>query len=242
MTNIEIIRKYAFAHEGRVVRREFMQWFAEAYPDGSVRSMDMVLQQMVADGTLVRSAYGVFELNQGVKPVFLPVVSDEMHGLFREIRELYPYTNMCIWQASELGSFMQHVPNLDVMIVEVEKLAAEAVYDDVRGLVVGRVVLLNPTEREYRLYGAGEHSLVIKDLVSESPLLEVDGVKAPSLEKILVDAMVSPELEFARGGELYTVFENAGEMYEIGRKAMLRYASRRGLREEIEQMINATMV
>ena len=70
----------------------------------------------------------------------------------------------------------------------------------------------------------------------------MDGVTVPQLEKILVDATVAPELEFARGGEIYTVFENAGEMYEIGRKTMLRYASRRGQREEIEKLINATMV
>lgn len=64
----------------------------------------------------------------------------------------------------------------------------------------------------------------------------------PMLEKILVDATVAPELDFARGGEIFTVFENAGEMYDLGRKTMLRYVARRGQREEIEKLINATMI
>ena len=79
-------------------------------------------------------------------------------------------------------------------------------------------------------------------MVSESPLQSVYGIAVPMLEKILVDAIVSPELEFARGGEIFTIFENAGEMYRINRKTMLRYATRRGKKEEVEKLVNATML
>ena len=242
MTNVEIILNYAYEHDKRVVRKEFMQWFAGAYPEGSTRSMDIALQQMVAQGTLERTEMGVFRLGDGVKPLYRPVVSEEMKRLYAEVKERYPYTNCCLWQASEVGAFMQHVPNLDVLILEVEKVAAEAVYEDVRDLAGGRVVLLNPSEREWGLYASGKRALVVKDMVSESPVQEVEGVTVPQLEKILVDVTVAPEMEFARGGELYAIYENAGEMYEIGRKTMLRYAARRGQREEIEKLINATMI
>jgi hypothetical protein len=242
MTNVEIILNYAYEHDKVIVRKDFMRWFAESYPDRSARSMDIAMQQMVTQGTLVRTGYGVLRLGEGVKPNYRPTVNEEMKRLYEEVKRLYPYTNLCLWQASELGAFMQHVPNLNVLILEVEKVAAEAVYEDVRSVAEGRVVLLNPSEREYRLYASGQRSLLVKDLVSEGPVQEVDGVMVPQLEKILVDATVAPELEFARGGEIFTVFENAGEMYEIGRKTMLRYAMRRGRREEIEKLINATMV
>ena len=241
MTNEEIILEYAYEHDKMVVRKDFMRWFKENYPGGSVRSMDMVLQQMVAAGTLVRTVNGVFQIGD-VKRIFRPAVSDEMRELFAKMRERYPYTNSCIWQASELGAFMQHVPNLDVLILEVEKLAAEAVFEDARELAVGRMVLLNPSERDYRLYASGERALIVTDMVSESPVQEVGNVTVPQLEKILVDSTIAPELDFARGGEIYTIFENAGEMYRIGKKTMLRYATRRGQREEIEKLINATMV
>lgn len=241
MTNEELILDYAYKHDEIVVRKDFMHWFEENYPEGSVRSMDMVLQQMVAAGTLVRTEYGVFRLGE-TKRCFRPMVTVEMRELFSQVRERYPYTNCCIWQASELGVFMQHVPNLDVLILEAEKLAAEAVFEDVRVLAVGRKVLLNPSERDYRLYASGERALIVKVMVSESPVQEVGGVTVPQLEKILVDATVAPELDFARGGEIFTIFENAGEMYRIGKKTMLRYATRRGQREEIEKLINATMV
>ncbi len=37
-------------------------------------------------------------------------------------------------------------------------------------------------------------------------------------------------------------YENADQMYRIGKKTMLRYAARRGKREEIEKLIEATML
>lgn len=242
MTNEEIILEYAYSHNKRVVRKDFMHWFKVNYPHGSVRSMDAVLQQMVAARDLVRIEYGVFLLGDGVKRCFRPTVTDEMRELFVRERERYPYTNFCIWQSGELGSFMQHVPNLDVLIFEVEKAAAEAVFEDVREFAIGRKVLLNPSVRDYGLYAFGERALIVKDLVSESPVQEVDGVSTPQIEKILVDATVAPELDFARGGEIFTIYENAGEMYCVGKKTMLRYATRRGQREEIEKLINATMI
>lgn len=242
MTNEEIILDYAYGHNKKIVRKELMHWLEENHPQGSVRSIDTVLQQMVAKGTLLRMEYGVFFLGDDVKRFFRPMVTGEMRELFVKVRERYPYTNCCIWQGSELGAFMQHVPNLDVLILEVEKMAAEAVFEDAKELAIGRKVLLNPSEQDYRLYASGESALIVKDLVSESPVQKVDGVLTPQIEKILVDATVAHELDFARGGEIFTIYQNAGEMYHIGKKTMLRYAARRGQREEIEKLINATMV
>ncbi len=242
MRNADIILDYAYEHNETIVHKEFVHWFKERFPAESVRSMDTTLQRLLASGILLRTGYGVLKLGKDVKPCFRPAVNQEMQRMFSEVRQRYPYTGCCIWQASELGAFMQHVPSLDVLILEVEKMAAESVYEDVKELADStRKVLLNPSEREYRLYASGERSLLVKSMVSESPLQTMDGIAMPMLEKILVDATVSPELEFARGGEIFTIFENAGEMYRINRKMMLRYAARRGKKEEIEKLINATM-
>ena len=242
MTNVEIILNYAVSHEGILARKDFVAWFESAHPGGSVRSMDTELRQMVAAGVLVRTGYGQFRLSSDVKPPYIPVVSPEMKALFLDIKERYPYADFCIWQARAVSSFMQHVPSNDFLILETGRSTAEAVYDDVREMVDGRTVLLRPTQKEYRLYASGTPSLLIKDLISEAPVIQVDGVTTSSLEKILVDVTIAPEFEFARGAELYTIFENADQMYRIGKKTMLRYAARRGRKEEIEKLIESTML
>ena len=109
-------------------------------------------------------------------------------------------------------------------------------------LAKGRTTLLRPTGKEYRLYASGTPSVLVKDLISESPVIYVEGVASASLEKMLVDATIAPEFEFARGSELYSIYENADQMYRIGKKTMLRYAARRGKKEEIEKLIESTML
>lgn len=224
------------------MRKDFVTWFESAHPGGSVRSMDTELRQMVAAGVLERTGYGRFRLHSDVKPPYIPVVSPEMKTLFSGIKERYPYAGFCIWQARAVSSFMQHVPGIDVLILETDRSAAEAVYEDVRKMAAGRTVLLRPTEKEYRLYASGAPSLLVRDLISEAPVIQVDDVTTATLEKILVDVTIAPEFEFARGSELYTIFENADQMYRIGKKTMLRYATRRGKKEEIAKLIESTML
>ena len=242
MTNKEIILDYAGSHDGILVRKEFVPWFESAHPDGSVRSMDTELQHMVASDILERTGYGQFRLCADVKPPYVPIVSKEMKTLFSGISERYPYAAFCIWQARAISSFMQHVPSIDILILETNRIAAEAVYENVREMAEGRTVLLRPTEKEYRLYASGTPSLLIKDLISEAPVISADGVTTASIEKMLVDATIAPEFEFTRGSELYTIYENADQMYSIGKKTMLRYATRRGKKEEIQKLIESTML
>ena len=241
MTTRKIILDYAASHGGILMRKDFLFWFESAYPDGSVRSIDTELRQMVATGILERTGHGQFRLCPHIKPPYIPFVNPEIKAIFSDIKERYPYADFCIWQARSVSSFMQHVPDIDILILETKRSAAEAVYEDVREMAGNRTVLLRPNEKEYRIYASGTSSLLVKDLISEAPLILVDGVTTASLEKILVDITIAPEFEFARGAELYTIYENADQMYSIGKKAMLRYATRRGKKDEIEKLMKSTM-
>ena len=242
MTNREIILGYATSNGGNIVRKDFVPWFESAYPAGSVRSIDTVLRQMVSEGVLKRIRNGRFVLIPDSRISYVPDINQEMRTLSLKIKDRYPYVDFCIWQGRAVSSFMQHIPSIDMLIVEADRNAAEAVFEDVKELAVGRTALLRPTDKECRLYAAGTPSLIVRDLISEAPTMSVDGVTTASLEKILVDVTIAPEFEFARGSELYTIYENADQRYTIGKKTMLRYAARRGKREEIEKLIESTML
>ena len=241
MTNADIILNFARSHDNKIARKEFMSWYLQEFPNNSFGSLDVALQQMVKNGTLTRSGYGVFQISGSVKPDFGYTVSETEANLYAQIKELYPYTRLCIWNAQALSPFMQHIPNVDTIIIETERIATEPIYEDVRRIAENRSVLLKPKEREYHLYAAGEPAIIVKDFISESPVTIIDDITTPCLEKILVDATIAAELEFARGSEIFHIYENAAEMYRINKKMMLRYATRRGKKEEIEKLINTTM-
>ena len=237
----DIILNFARSHDNNIARKEFMTWYSQEFPNRSLGSIDVTLQNLVKNGILTRSGYGMFQISSTTKPEFRYTISDTETKLYSQIKELYPYTNLCIWNAQALSSFMQHIPNVDTIIIETERIATEPVYEDVRRFAEGRVVLLKPKEREYHLYAAGSPAIIIKDYITEAPIVTINDITTSSLEKILVDATIAPELEFARGSEIYHINANAAEMYRINKKMMLRYATRRGKKEEIEKLINTTM-
>ncbi len=160
-----------------------MTWYSQEFPNGSLGSIDITLQNLVRNGILTRSGYGVFQISSSVKPDFTYEPSDKETGLFAQIKEQYPYTRLCIWNARALSPFMQHVPNVDTIIIETERIATEPIYEDVRKFAEDRIVLLKPKEREYHLYAAGRPAIIVKDLISESPVANIDDITTPCLEK-----------------------------------------------------------
>lgn len=237
----DIIMDYAYSHERVLVRKNLITWMSNNYPDIPERSIDTAIRYLIKSNTLKRTGFGVMEVIEG-KSIYIPHVSDDIQRIFNAVSGEYPYSRFCLWQANTLSSFMQHIPDIDIIILETDKVSSEAVYGDLESLELKRTLLLNPTSRECEIYAAGKECLIVRDLVTESPMFEVEGIPMASLEKILVDAQVLPELEFARGSELYTIYETASDMYRINKSSMLRYASRRGRKEETDILIKSTMI
>lgn len=63
-------------------------------------------------------------------------------------------------------------------------------------------------------------------MVSDSPLMKIESVPGPSLEKLLIDIRRDKDFDYLAGEESSRMLENA-----------LRYAGRRGVRTEIENEI-----
>ena len=236
----DLILDYAYTHNRKVVRKELMSWFKSNHPSISTRTVDSALLSLISVGALERQERGVMSVS-GSRNTYLPNVDTEIKELHEYLKKQYPYLCFCIWRVTTLSAFMQHVPNIDILIVETEKIAVEAVYEELKGMRLNRKCLLKPNEKEYSLYGTGESCIIVRESRSEAPVIDVNGIPMASLEKILVDAQLLPELEFARGAELYTIYENAAEMYHVNQKSMLRYASRRGKKAETEKLIKSTM-
>ena len=87
---------------------------------------------------------------------------------------------------------------------------------------------------EYYVYSAPS-SIVIKKLVSQSPLHTVSGISTPKLEKLLVDLVADSDFYYSyQGSELTTLFRNTFSQYHVSLKTLYRYAQRRKCRQELE--------
>ena len=102
----------------------------------------------------------------------------------------------------------------------------------------GYIAYLNPNKDfVYNYISMSDEAFIVKPLVSESPLIDFQGVKTPSLEKILVDVICDSDMDYLHGSEWNRMVDNAHSMYAINRTSMLRYASRRNAKQTIEKAI-----
>ena len=132
---------------------------------------------------------------------------------------------------------MRHIPALEMMFVDVERVAMESVFNFLQGNAPSTSILLNPTALECERYITTEKLLIVRALVNEAPITTVNDIPVPTLEKILVDASGDKEMNFAQGSELYTIFENAFNMHNVNRSRLLRYAARRNRKDNILKII-----
>ena len=102
----------------------------------------------------------------------------------------------------------------------------------------GKTVFHHPDKKVFYDYiDITKPGLIIKPLVTGSPLQEVGGITVPMLEKLLVDIRSDADFDYMSGGESVRMLENAVSLYTINTTKLLRYAGRRHCREQFEQVL-----
>lgn len=79
--------------------------------------------------------------------------------------------------------------------------------------------------------------ILVKPLISEAPLYEDQRVFVPELEKILVDHDADKEYSALSDEEIQKEFQRAFELYPVNTSRLLRYAGRKGKKEEIQKRV-----
>lgn len=77
--------------------------------------------------------------------------------------------------------------------------------------------------------------ILVKPLISESPVYKDNLVCVPELEKLLVDHGADKEYANQTDHDLQKEFQRAFELYPVNTSRLLRYAGRKGKKEEIRR-------
>lgn len=190
---------------------------------------------LVDTGIIQRIGRGKYKL--GKQKEFTPAISKEIIDLYSKLKEEYPFLDISIWSTQWITQWMLHIPSSFEMIVEVEKGSEESIFYFLSDLREN--VFLNPSEDILNKYAiTSEPIIIVKNLVTGSPLQMVENVQIPGIEKILVDLVVDNKLYASyQGRDLYNIIENALEHNTINEDKLLRYANRRTKGSLVEQLI-----
>ena len=240
MTTKEIIRCYASLQPAqRFSRKDLLSWMREVglFRDGSEAAINLSLSLMLKNGELIKESWGTYLLPIQKMRLFIPVPSKEIRDINQLLKEEFPYTNICVWDPQIIVPFMQHIPNFNMVIVEIERIAMEPAFNLLQEKVSERRVIFNPSSEDYAHYVSGFPSIIVKPLISQAPLIDFGGINMPRLEKVMVDILGDIEFDFARERELNTIIENLLSSFDINYKALYRYADRRSRRSQVDSLL-----
>jgi hypothetical protein len=178
---------------------------------------------------LARIGRGKFQL--GSSKIYLPEIYRKEKIIYNKLVAEFPFVDVCIWNTKILNEFMQHQSGNFQIIVEVEKEVTQSVFYFLKEL--NYPVFIEPTEEIIEKYlPTDKEAIIIKSLVSESPLQDLGNVKTVTIEKLLVDIFSDTVIFTAQqGAELSTIFNAVFSKYTVNQSKMLRYASRRRKKE-----------
>lgn len=227
-----------FAFTNKVfTRKELIANLKSENQIGSSGTLSEQLNRLLRSGQLIRLEHGVYKLSDDTGKDFSVVCTEEMRKINQQIKNQFPFVDYCLWTGSTLLPYMHHIPNLNLMLVDVEREVAESVFNLLNSDNTKRVFLM-PSLTDFERYISTNEAIIIRPLISESPLQLVDGINTPTIEKILVDIVGDVEFSFLQGSEINYVYTTIFERHSVNKSKLLRYATRRGRKQEVVQLLN----
>ena len=194
-------------------------------------SLNWALTQLMANEFLTRIGRGLYTIN--TKQNFTYAQDEDTVGLYQKISSRYPLAPLCIYKGEILGPIQHHLSYNAITYVETDRSMTETLFHWLRD--EGRRVYHKPDKAfMYEYVDIASPAIIVKPLITGSPTIEVQGTVGPSLEKLLVDVRADADFDYLGGQESFAMLENAIDLYALNRSKLLRYAGRRGLREEFE--------
>ena len=202
----------------------------------TIASSTYLLNKLIENKIIQRTGYGKYTLWERENH-YVPQLDDFEKEIYQLVKLGKPLLETCVWRDSIINEFTLHQPGIFFIFVEVERIGVDAVFDLLRDNYPS--VYKQPTAEVFDNYVTYQNNaIIVIPLISEAPLIKVDDVTTISLEKLLVDLVRETKLhEAVQGAELTYVFREAINKYTINNTKLLRYASRRGVKNLVEKRI-----
>ena len=132
-----------------------------------------------------------------------------------------------------LNQFLNHLISQNVVVLEVNKLFLEHVFNTLRSNGFKKV-LINPEKEEIFRY-IEDGWVILLPLISKSPIDKKN--KRITVEKLAVDMICSSSLNcFYEGAELHHVIEDILSNYKVKYDTLKNYAKRRNALERLKAL------
>ena len=217
--------------------KELKSLLAEWNPEVGEGTLSWQINKLKEDSFLYNIGRGVYSFEK--KPEYRPSLSLKSRRLYNSVLALEETDKPpVIYETKWVNELAKTSPEKNYTIILAPKKNIERLYYAM--IPAKKRIFLKPDKQVFKLYILPYNEVVMLfPLIKETPAARTNHYNTLSVEGILVDTWVYYNLIFeSLGIDLYTMYKNAFEQYEINSTHLLRYASRREKRKEIECFLN----
>lgn len=213
-----------FTDKEVLTRAELLVGLSRLYPRASQETLIWHVHSLKTQGLINSPGRGLYRL--GTQPYFQPVLDSLSLQIADVLARELPLVKNCIWETRWISNWMELQPAYNWIIIEVEKEVLASVFSRLRQMVPH--VFLDPGPEVIDMYIASQNdALIVKPLLSGSPVIISEKHTLAAPEKILVDILAEPILFRAQQNEADRIYAHAFRELNINQSKMLRYARRR---------------
>ncbi len=195
-------------------------------------TLSWYLREMVKGNILFKLGRGIYTSRRHQTQCYTPRLRNKALKIGKLIAGAFPFIKVSVFDGQVLADFQHHISSNNLIYVEVEREAMESVFHWLKG--EGHTVYLNPgKDFVYENIDISRDAVIVKPLISESPLTEISGISTPKIEKILVDILCDDDMDYLHGSEWNYILNHVMSTYSVNRSTLLRYASRRNAKDKI---------
>ena len=223
-----------FANANKEFKTNDLSEYLSGKIELSKKMLSWHLRKLLDEKKIFRISKGVYTTTP--KIIFRPVPNAHSIRLYKKLKAVYPLLDFCVYNGEILSDLQHHLSYNNNIYIETEREATETIFHFVQD--IHKRCFLSPKEDIMSDYiHLDKKAFIVKPLISESPIQEVNGIKVPSIEKLLVDIQCDRDFYYLQGQETLYMMQHAFTNYNVNVGLLLRYASRRNIKSKIEKYI-----
>ncbi len=189
------------------------------------------LSNLCRQGKLRRIGRGIYTAH--FSNTFQVKANAKARSLYNTLSRQFPLADFCVYGGGVITPLLHDLTPNNTVYIETNREVTETVFNVLLPKYKGRL-FLSPTKRIATTYiDFSRENIIVKPLITESPLMLDDKVPVPTIEKLLVDTRVDDDFYYLHGYENLEMLRTAITHYNVNKTRLLRYADRRNEKESI---------
>ena len=189
------------------------------------------LSNLCKQGKLRRIGRGIYTAH--FSNTFQVKANAKVRSLYNTLSRQFPLADFCVYSGGIITPLLHDLTPNKSIYIETNREVTESVFNVLLPKNKGRL-FLSPTKKIATTYiDFNRDNIIVKPLITESPLMLDGKVPVPTIEKLLVDTRVDPDFYYLHGYENLKMLRTAITYYNVNQTRLLRYADRRNEKESI---------